>query len=249
MRNNTFVVGFSGQARSGKDTLVKILQNLSSYFSANTQRVSFADPLKAMYVAAWQRKNTFGGDKTTLLAWENRIKAFMRGYDDAFIGDALDWFSNGPDWSEVVLGTPYGEHEEVKSIHRRNLIEVGMHFRQQDPDFWVKAAMTQVEPLSHFALISDVRFENEAAQCDFVVRVNRPHQTIIYKDGQIDPSEIFAVTGHYDHLVQNNAGIEQLVREGMGLFIELIVRREARLMAGSVATSHPAIGGVVEKVS
>lgn len=241
MLNTTFVVGFSGQARSGKDTLVKILQNLSHYFSAVTQRVFFADPLKAMYVAAWQRKNTIGAEGqpySAVKAWENRIKAYMRGYNDAFVGDALDWFNTGPDWSDTVLNTPYGEHESVKSVHRRNLIEVGMHFRQQDPDFWVKAAMTQVEPLTHFALISDVRFENEAAQCDFVVRVNRPHQSIIYKDGQIDPSEIFAVTGHYDHLVQNNAGIEQLVREGMGLFIELIVRREARLMVGSVAASE-----------
>lgn len=237
MIGNTYVVGITGQAQSGKDTAVSNLIKFGDLVEGGKglgKRYAFADQLKQFYAAA---RVVWGRNKKMLVMLpvdgaEDTYHRFLASLPTESMQRVLlfvdDMFS-----SDVRLAeTPYRvESEAEKKIHRKNLIAVGMFFRELDPDFWVKTVERQIFLDTQsgdlpFAFISDVRFENERKVADYVVRVSRPGTIPVMKDGKLDPSEVFAVEGHYDEILPNDEDLVRYQSKVTNLLFRLIEKRE-----------------------
>lgn len=197
MIGSTYVIGLAGQARAGKDTTARHLINLIG--EEKISRYAFADYLKKMYVEAQTAyiQATTAGNSVPMqkffaslpLSPEQRdeVTAFFSQLFMRDINLAVDVFS-----------------EAKKSDHRPNLIALGLFMRSIEPDFWARYTYKQIEAEQpEFAVITDVRFENETSIADLVVRVVRPGLNLVYTRGQIDESERFALVGPYDELFDN----------------------------------------------
>lgn len=235
IKRETLIVGLNGQARGGKDTTAQILIDLLQHHNAFAQKVSFAAPLKQMYIAAWQYANAQSELAREMAdSWLSRIISLVGSLRDEQIPDAVRWLTNLPGLTPEVLRVPYLDNNADmanKELHRRNLIDIGMYFRSLDPDFWVKQAISQIEPTAHFAFIPDMRFDNEVFACDFKVRVVRPDIPLVYNTDhtEVDRSEIYSITGKYDWLVDNSGTIDDLVRESAALLDELFIQRVIKI--------------------
>lgn len=114
------IFGFTGAARSGKDTAAAFLQaRLGGY------RYAFADPLRAMLLAG------FGIDMNELY-WQERKE------------EVIPAFGVSPRQMMQTLGTEWGR-------------------KQVNTDVWLLLAKNQLFSRGPGMIVTDVRFENEAA--------------------------------------------------------------------------------------
>lgn len=233
---NTLVVGITGQARAGKDTLARALMGVMKHYSVNAQHMAFAAPLKSIYSKFLGVKANAEAAKTNPM-WESNAKiALLSGgitheqADAAF--DHLMW---NLDFSRDVMATDFMS-DAYKPLHRRNLIDLGCYMRSIDEDYWVNALVNYADGFCDILLVTDLRFENETKVVDYVVRVVRP-ETEVLRDpatGFIDQSEQFAITGSYDYLVDNSGSMANLFDEAKYLFDEIIVQHSMKMFVTGV---------------
>ena len=147
------VIGLSGWARSGKDTVGEILRARHGF-----ELISFANVLKECVYALNPVVHEFPGDP-----WDqqNDPDEYWRVQD---IVDKYGWDEAKEDFPEIrrllqFFGTEVG----------RNII---------DEDIWVNTAFRKMEAGNMYA-ITDVRFKNEARKIQqvggVVCRVQRPN--------------------------------------------------------------------------
>ncbi len=82
-------------------------------------------------------------------------------------------------WQDEWL---YGDRKETPckalcgQTPRHTLQTLGTEWGREclGEDFWVRIAQERIAALGGFVVIDDIRFENEAALCDILVRVERP---------------------------------------------------------------------------
>lgn len=126
------IVGVSGYAGAGKDSVARVLVERQGM-----ARYAFADAIKAVLA-------DIDPFVTELGEWDDRLSELDRP-DPAQPG--------GIDWERVKLSS------EV----RRLLQSLGVAARAHiHPDVWVDAVMRRIDAAGGDAVISDVRFPNEA---------------------------------------------------------------------------------------
>lgn len=144
MRN----IALIGRARSGKDSIAKVLVKSHGY-----RRVAFADPLKAM-----------------ALSINPSIVYHVPGFtppegSNILLADLVEhvgWERAKDDYPEV----------------RRLLQQMGHAVRQLDPDFWLRQGLRSAHASGAPVVVTDVRYLNEAHALRhagyYTVRVVRP---------------------------------------------------------------------------
>lgn len=180
------VVGISGQAGSGKDTVADMLVDNHDFM-----KVSLADPIKvfARTTFKFTQQQLWGASNyrndvderfQEAEAWERareRVCAHAEGFAASLFGDepmmAAAAAAALPAWfDELRAMTP-------DSLSPRIVLQsLGTEFgRRLDPDIWIRQAFKVLKELDTAAVISDIRFRNELeyirSHGGFVVRVKR----------------------------------------------------------------------------
>ena len=181
------VIGLTGYARSGKDTVGAMLVDLYGY-----QRKAFADTLRdALYRLNPLIVNTSTGD------WEE-LQSLV---DDVGWERAKSYLSNSYDGPRALL--------------QRLGTEVGREMFGEN--FWVDQTMKTVDASPQRFVITDVRFPNEGrAVIDrggWVVRVERPG----VEATNTHASETAMDDWQYDHVIENDGSLTDLQARVMEL--------------------------------
>lgn len=195
------VIGVTGFARSGKDTIAEFLVREHGF-----TRIGFGDPMREMLYAinpiiSFKQTKMIDTDRTgnvlahTTTTNETVVTEFIRLRD---IIDKVGW--NG------YKETPHGQ--EIRELLQRLGTEGGRHVIGDH--FWMDVIMGRICKAKGNVVISDVRFSDE---CDFihnlggeVIRVNRLGITAVnshISDQQLPDDRI-------DFEVQNNRTIDDL---------------------------------------
>lgn len=171
----TFCVGLGHQAGVGKDTLANyLIEKLGprnpgewgEFFPIDIRRYAFGDELKIEVFDFLQSFN-FVTQKLRELDFYN---------DTDFPLPKLEQHSR-----ELKLHVINSN----KTILRLLLQGWGTEFRrEQDPNYWVKKAMAQVEKDNpQVAIFTDMRFENEAREMDTQIHLVRiPSKELLFND-------------------------------------------------------------------
>lgn len=180
------VVGVNGRAQHGKDTIGELLVDEYGF-----QRASFADALRSILYDLDPVAMTLEGN----LDSHGYTPEPRTGY--RYVTELADYV-NQHGWEEAKKRT------EARGL----MIRLGMSLRRIDPDFWVKTAVSTLEPGGRY-VFTDVRFENEAkAVADLggqVWRVVRPGQPAIDH-----VSETALDAWPFDIVIQNERGLSEL---------------------------------------
>jgi len=187
--SKSLVIGFSGLARSGKDSCVDHL--VSKYKSSKILKTSFAKKLrsevhKAMH-AVMEEQTCSEREGLRVLCEREGVE-----YEPFACRDTMD---------------PFGK--------QRYLLQAwGMKRRNEHADYWVEKVEEEIASRQpDFVLISDLRFENEAAYIASVegktVRVNRPNSGLT---GQAATHVSEHALAHYafDYEIANTGTIKHL---------------------------------------
>lgn len=152
------LIGFTGYARSGKDTAAEFLVSERGF-----QRVAFADKLRESAYAVDPYVSTAGIiDPTT--------------GEPAYVGDSYDAYMR---LSSVIDAYGWEVAKQSDDV-RRTLLRLGTEGGREihGHNVWVNLAMKHMDELQGNVVLSDVRFPNEVAAIHehggFVIRVNRP---------------------------------------------------------------------------
>jgi hypothetical protein len=140
------VVGLTGFAGSGKSTVANYLVEEHGY-----TRLSFAGPLKKML----RTLNPIMGDMPVAYHEDNVLRlSNVWGLAERHI-EFWDYAGTAEQW---IKESEYGDE------YRRLLQVLGTDcIRAVDPEFWVKAAIAQMEDEDGKYVFDDCRFPNEAA--------------------------------------------------------------------------------------
>lgn len=130
------LVGLMGKKRSGKDSFAATLVQERGF-----ERFAFADPLKEAALAL----DPFIGSK-----WDG----FWHGRD-------VDDVDDVPRLSDLVESEGWEAAKEWPEV-RRILQNFGVGIRAIDEDFWLRTTLTRALDARNPAVITDVRFPNEA---------------------------------------------------------------------------------------
>lgn len=196
-----FVIGFTGLARSGKDTSANYL------LKYGFQRRAFADKLKEAANDIFGFRDLSDTAKETPVAVSvafSKVGAWVArlGYEN-ISQDVLRTFCE--------MFQPYERFSEGEFVlyvisPRKAYQLLGTEvFRQYDPDVWVNNIDLDVPRV----VISDVRFPNEATICDFVVEVVNPRAPaqMNHKSEAGLPKELI------DFTIVNYGTLEELYQE------------------------------------
>lgn len=172
------IIGFTGLARSGKDTTVSIIQGLLQ----SKQRVEvkrFASPLKVLAYSAFGENFDEPDIKEKVVQVPiNKlasVKAQCVSYIHSYNGRSTTPISlqDFETLFEQVL-KPYRKRGYGYSLSPRLLQQlIGTDvFRKLADNFWVELLLSTAKE-NVVTLIPDVRFPNELAICDVVIHVSR----------------------------------------------------------------------------
>lgn len=207
MRGQPLVIGFGHRAQNGKDTVVNHLVQKYAKSKLIVRRYAFADALK-VEVFDWAQATGFlevHFPDTFQCIGEPAIGGFYwnRPYS---VAEKLIWV------------------EQSKARLRSVLQKWGTEFRRaQDLDYWVKKTKARIaEEQPHVALLSDMRFPNEAVICDVTVNVVRQGYSI----GTGHASETELDAWPYDHALTAAEGdLPGLKQQAEELFSRLLRER------------------------
>lgn len=207
------LVGLIGKKRVGKDSFARRLTESHGY-----RRHSFAELLRE-----------------SLLNLDPIVGATGRTeYDYGYGGELYPYAE-----AEVIhLSDTVSQHgwEGAKSEPevRRLMQHYGHGIRQVDPDFWVRPVMHAIATSNAPAVITDVRYLNEAeavrAKGGVLVRIVRPGAD----DGDTHPSEVELDGYPTTFEVVNEAGIEHLW-ELVDNLVPALNRHRLELVRGQLA--------------
>lgn len=192
------IIGLSGYAQSGKDTLAKFL--IEDY---GFTRFAFADALRDTVYAL-----------NPVVRFEARVS-----YDDdpgeqmVRVQDIVDTVG----WEQAKTSQP-----EIRRLLQAMGTEAGRKILGES--IWVDTVFRQVQERGlDKVVITDCRFPNEAeavkAQGGFVVRINRPGVRPVNNH----PSEVSLDEWGFDYVVPNNDGLEELHSMAKYLHDELVL--------------------------
>lgn len=152
----------------------------------------------------------------TLDAWAAPLKNI------AMTMFGLDWQTvNGIDFDREAPYFPGGQ-----SV-RQMLQELGTNFgRSYDPDVWVKMALRRQYP-TPWVVMTDTRFPNELAACDYSIWVERPGVEAGARDHESETSITSEMT---NYTLVNDGTLADLKDKTLELFDQLRVQRMKQLL-------------------
>jgi hypothetical protein len=186
--SNPLLVGLIGRKRAGKDTFAAVLVEEFGF-----ARIAFADPLKAAALTL-----------DPIVGRPALPGALYPGHD-VRLSEAIDALG----WEAAKDSVP-----EVRST----LQKLGEAIRTIDDEFWISAAMREVEftqGASTPVVITDVRYRNEADEIrdrgGVLLRVARPAYTLAGLTGPVEHISETALDDYDDDsFVLNDGTLEDL---------------------------------------
>ncbi len=154
-------------------------------------------------------KDTFGKILFDTIAADTRIKSPVRfdSFANKMKHACHDIFGLHMPWH-------YEEHPEDKleihsgtgKTHRQIMIDFGCAVRDIDPDAWISALLRAHEGNRGIMIVTDVRFPNEAAICDYKIKVERA--SVAPTDDRAD----VALAGYdgWDMVIHNDGPMDSL---------------------------------------
>lgn len=205
----TVIIGLLGRKRSGKDTFAARLVDAHDF-----TRYAFADALKDAALALDPIIEAEPGTR-----WDY-------GYGGSHESPCIESYTRLSDLVSVVGWERAKENDEV----RRTLQHMGVGVRNLDPDFWLRVVMDRVRADGGNAVITDVRFPNEAdaitAAGGYLARVRRP--------GDRDAADT-----HISETALDHRGVDDVIRND-GTVADLHARADT--LAASVLWAEEAGG-------
>ena len=232
------LIGISGKISSGKDLAGKILNDLSGNIFENKK---FADKLKdivCMLIGCTREQLEDREFKEKELGkewwkWEITFEDNFEGYMD-YIGNEKHYEDEDMIESHLIKFTPRKLLQLLGTEAGRQIIH---------PDIWVNALMSGYKKVMRTNankqpdlfnypnwIITDVRFPNEIKAIKdrggIVIRVNRPLERL--GNSKLPKLKHTSVTQHpsetalddydFDHIIENNGSIEDLITKLTNIF-------------------------------
>lgn len=215
MADKKNIFGFTGLARSGKDTATAITLEWLKGEGISAKRVAFADPLKRIF----HYLVSSGGKDLEFIEQD-----YLRDLTIEQKGQTYFLFSQL--WRQIeergLAKQKLGE--DNKETYRDLLIKLGVGMRSIEPDFWIVSAFEDelVHEFDGVVVISDVRFQNERDVVGTLIRVVRNGIKPLGGDrGALDESEVFSVVGDFDYVIQNPGYMEGLEKNLYAVFDQM----------------------------
>ena len=158
-KNKPLVIGICGQARSGKDTAAEMFCSMGSGldgWNLSAYTLSLATPIKCMLVEML--------DNMPL-----RYPPMDYVYNDELKDKPMKETGKSPRQMMQTLGTDWG----------RGMV---------NDDLWITIAKHQIDFIAGsvdkvaLIVIPDIRFDNEAKLCDYIIKVERRNQRFFVED-------------------------------------------------------------------
>ena len=230
------IIGFGNKARHGKDTAAEAVKNF--YDQRNVPAVKHGQFRAIVNVGVFKFATALYQEVNEAIKEAGSIDALLkRGYvtTDAWDGNIDTMFSAGkhvwslPDW--VVAGdstpthlAPYGKHPTLLQFWGTEVR------RARDPNYWVDQLFLSIPANTDIALISDVRFPNEADAITEsggynvrVVRVNKNGTN--YQSTDRSPSHMSETaldTYNWQFNLANHEGHQALLEEQAITLVEYL---------------------------
>ncbi|AWD90746.1 deoxynucleoside monophosphate kinase [Pseudomonas phage Alpheus] len=186
-----FVLGMSGAKRSGKDFAASIILEEMKRRGYRIHRTSFAKALREMtcFITGCEPKaidrnkdvgnQTFVIHLSLLSIWLRQRGIEVDTTDKWELAINRELYDQQQVNRSLTFNTQSEGFIELTGSGRDLLIVLGQAARQIDPDFWVKRCGEELNEvaganLNLLAVITDVRPQNEARACDFVLEIQNP---------------------------------------------------------------------------
>lgn len=184
MRNG-ILIGISGKARSGKDTLANMIREEDPSFTI----LHFSDAVKQT--------------AETLFDWQGYKGDEWRCGHCGFVYAVIGSEDKCPNCnSDVTAIYPFG---------RKLLIDIGLSMRDIWQDVWLHRTLSRLDPNRNY-IIADVRFLNEYNAIKdmggVVIRIERPSRIKTIYDNSISETELDSVS--YGLTALNNGDLNFL---------------------------------------
>lgn len=228
------LIGFGNKARHGKDTAAEAIRDY--YESKNSLFLAHGQIKAIKNVGVYKFASALYQEVNEALKnniWDTRTvygEPFLLNKSGKEIVDGVytiptnatarsvqrlpDWVQPSAEYEPTELA-PYGKHPKL-------LQWWGTEFRRaQDPDYWVKKLAASIPGNTNIALVSDVRFVNEA---DYITgaggynvnvsRINSDGSSYFSTDrAQSHPSEIALDNYNWQFRLTNHEGHKALLEE------------------------------------
>lgn len=224
------IIGISGYANSGKDTVGTMMQYAMSGIDSKT----IHEILKYPNSYQWMLEDMSGWE---IKKWAGKLKAVAsiltgidektfedRSFKDALLGD--EWGTVSPNPLNSI--TPFADIQFNQLITVREFLQkLGTDALRDNlhPDVWVNALMADYRktkfsgyigdtrrdiPHSNW-IVTDTRFANEAKAIKdydgFIIRVNRDGVSPVNNH----PSEVELDKWDFDYVINNNGNLDDLL--------------------------------------
>lgn len=201
------LIGLSGKARTGKDTVASILKLASSWKNSNYFKMRYPDQtqfiinsLKLHSKVAYSESSyvsfAFADILKSVITLIFNIEDVENLYDEVFKNSANSLDVKGED----------GHILTYREVLQKFGTEVG---RTVDPDLWIKSAFSFMKPDVDY-IITDIRFQNELQACKekgtITIKINREAPEMDH----ISEHDLDSCTD-FDYVIDNNGTLEELV--------------------------------------
>ena len=201
------LIGLSGRARVGKDTVGSILKLSSAWHSSEYFKKRYPNQKDFILSSLnLHSKVAYEPSKYKTIAFADVLKgvlAFILGEDDIEkMYDEL--YKTSP--NSLGLKDSEGNVYTVRELLQRLGTETG---RVLDPNIWIKSTFNYMRN-EYGYIITDVRFKNEAEACKekgaTLIRINREAPDMDHvSEHDLDDYDKF------DYVIDNNGTLEELI--------------------------------------
>lgn len=215
------ILGFGNKARQGKDTAAEAIRDFYASYTGTEFRPLVRVGVFKFASALYQEVNDWLKVFNGFYNWENAtieevtlLNIAGRTTKCRYVTALPSWVQPDPN-PEISEIAPYGKHPKL-------LQWWGSEFRRkQDPDYWTKKLFASIPNNLDIALITDVRFPNEAdgikARGGFNVNVQRLNEDGTQYYSSDRPADHLSETGLDDHnwdfYIKNKEGHAALTAE------------------------------------
>ena len=202
------IIGISGKAGSGKNTICDMI-----IYLLYCEKYNIEPTIKHFKESIEESYKLERGTGWSIMSFANRLKECVSSLSDYEIDLNEEQGKNSlVSWLEIN-----GRHPSYREL----LQWFGTTIRQSVcDDFWIQALFSTIREDENI-LISDVRFKNEVESIKnrngVVIRVNRNNSGAGNHISEIDLDDY-----PFDHIIDNNGSLEDLLFKVKHLLIELL---------------------------
>lgn len=214
------IIGISGKAQSGKDTVCKMIQYCTYFYNFCLDE----DDKFGIQHYEFCQKNKVGVTNFKKHAFAAKLKAIASVLTNANV-IAFEDINFKNDYSYVR--DVNSNNEKAKLTHRQLLQYIGDKMREIDPDIWVKGLLNSYYKFENW-IIPDLRFKNEAKGIretdtnSLLIRVENPRVKLMNHKSEIDLDDYT----EWDYIINNDGTLEQLLFKVQDILINEKIIKE-----------------------